>query len=147
VDDPLQANDEDLIKPKKAIAEPHDHNLVTKLRTHLSSNRLSCNRLSEYMSLAELAIMQVISNVEDKRTFSTLSLIKSKFQNRPSKHLNTIIHMYAQQFYTLEISTFHDAIIDWEKPIRFEWVHMSRVTPGTQLPYYMALIIITYNGF
>lgn len=67
------------------------------------------------MSLAKLAIVQVISNIEDERTFSTLSLIKSKFQNWPLEHLNTIIHMYAQQFYSLETFSFHDAIIDWRE--------------------------------
>jgi hypothetical protein len=65
------------------------------------------------MKLIELAIVQVIGNVEDERTLSTLSLIKSKLWNQLVGHLNIAIHMFPQDFFTKETFPFHRAIADW----------------------------------
>jgi hypothetical protein len=46
--------------------------------------------------------MQVIGLVEDGRTFSILSFMKSKLKNPSNKHLHTTIGMYSQTFYILD---------------------------------------------
>jgi hypothetical protein len=42
--------------------------------------------------------MQVLDLVEDERTFSTLSFIKSKLKNQFNKHLHIVVGMYSQTF-------------------------------------------------
>jgi hypothetical protein len=64
------------------------------------------------MKLIQLAIVQVIGNVEDEKTFSTLSFMKSNLWNHLAWHLNIVIHMFAQDFFTKETFPFHHAIID-----------------------------------
>jgi hypothetical protein len=65
------------------------------------------------MKLIELAIVQVINNVEDERTFSTLSFMKSKLKNCLVGHLNITICMFTHDFFTKEIFPFHCAITNW----------------------------------
>jgi hypothetical protein len=65
------------------------------------------------MKFIELAIIQVISNVEDEKTLFTLSFIKSKLRNCLVGHLNIAIHMFPQDFFTKETFPFHHAITYW----------------------------------
>jgi hypothetical protein len=64
------------------------------------------------MKLIKLAIIQGISNLEDEKTFSTLSFMKSKLWNHLAWHLNIAICMFAQDFFAKETFTFHRAIKD-----------------------------------
>jgi hypothetical protein len=65
----------------KAMEKPKDENLVTKLWCQLATNSLLIVHLSEFMKLVELAIVQIIGNIEDERIFSTFTFMKSKFWN------------------------------------------------------------------
>jgi hypothetical protein len=65
------------------------------------------------MNLIELAIVQIITSVEDEKTFSTLSFVKSKLHNHLAGHLNITICMFAHDISTTETFPFHCAIIDW----------------------------------
>jgi hypothetical protein len=47
--------------------------------------------------------MQVIGIVEDKKCFSILTFMKSKFCSRLTTHLPFVVHMFAQHFYILYI--------------------------------------------
>jgi hypothetical protein len=58
------------------------------------------------MKLIELAIIQVIGNLEDEKTFSTLSFMKSKLWNHLAWHMNIAICMFAQDFFTKETFFF-----------------------------------------
>jgi len=51
------------------------------------------------MKLVELAIIQIIDNIEDERTFSILTFMKSKLWNQLVGHLNIIIRMFTQDFF------------------------------------------------
>ncbi len=53
------------------MAKPRDENLVIKLWHQLISNNLFIQRLFKFMQFVELAIVQVIGSLEDKKTFST----------------------------------------------------------------------------
>jgi hypothetical protein len=48
--------------------------------------------------------------MEDERTFSTLSFMKSKLKNRLISHLDLVICMFSQHFYTLENFPYDVAI-------------------------------------
>jgi hypothetical protein len=47
----------------------------------LASNAIVVDNLSKYLKLVELAIVMVLGNVEDERTFSTFNFMKLKFHN------------------------------------------------------------------
>jgi hypothetical protein len=65
------------------------------------------------MNLIELVIVQIISSVEDEKTFSTLFFVKSKLQNHLTGHLNIAICMFAHYFSTKETFPFHSANTYW----------------------------------
>jgi hypothetical protein len=48
--------------------------------------------------------------MEDERTFNTLNFMKSKLKNRLTSHLDLVIHMFYQHFYTLENLPYDVAI-------------------------------------
>jgi hypothetical protein len=55
-------------------------------------------------------MVQIISNVEDGRCFSTLAFMKSKLHNKFIIHLPIVVHMFAQQFYTFESLLYVECI-------------------------------------
>jgi len=57
------------------------------------TNNLLVVHLFEFMRLVELAIVQIIGNLEDENTF--LYFMKSKLRNQLATHLNITIHMFA----------------------------------------------------
>jgi hypothetical protein len=65
------------------------------------------------MKLVELAIVQVIGNIKDERTLSTLTFMKSKLQNSLAGHLNIVIHMFTQDFFTKDFFPFQAIITNW----------------------------------
>jgi hypothetical protein len=75
---------------------------TTKLWECLISNAIVVEKLSKFLKLVEIAIIMVFGNMEDERTFSMIRLIKSKFYNYLTTHLDLVVKMYAQQFYKLE---------------------------------------------
>jgi hypothetical protein len=97
-----------------AMALPMTENPMSQLWRKLSSNALISAKLSEFMKVAEIAHVQVLGSVEDERTFSSLSFLKSKLRNRLTTHLDLVVRMFAQDFYTLNNFPYQTAIIDWK---------------------------------
>jgi len=64
-----------------AMVKPKDKKLVTNSWHELATNNLLLICLFEFMKLVQLTIVQVIGSVGDERTFSTLTLTKSKLKN------------------------------------------------------------------
>jgi len=58
-------------------------------------------------------MVMVLGSVEDERCLSTLSFIKNKLRNRLVKHLDSILHMYAQIYLFLEIFPFSTIMKSW----------------------------------
>jgi hypothetical protein len=48
----------------------------------------------------------ILGRVEDKHCFSTLSLMKSKLQNRLSTHVDLVVTISTQEHYSLDIFLF-----------------------------------------
>lgn len=69
----------------------------------------------KYMKLAEIAMGQVISSIEDERCFSNLDIIKSKLHNWLTTHLDLVVWMFAQQFHMLENFSYPKAIAIWKE--------------------------------
>jgi hypothetical protein len=51
--------------------------------------------------------------MEDERIFSTLTFMKIRLHNRLCEHLDLVICMYVQPFYTIDTFTYLDAITTW----------------------------------
>jgi hypothetical protein len=52
----------------------------------------------EYIKLVELAIVQVISSIEDEQCFFRLTFMKFKLRNQLTMHLELNIWMFNQKF-------------------------------------------------
>jgi hypothetical protein len=55
-------------------------------------------------------IMMVLGNVEDECTFSNLVFMKLKLRNQLTTHLDLVVKMYGQTFYTLDTFPFYPTI-------------------------------------
>jgi hypothetical protein len=83
------------MKAPKAMAEPVDTNLVTKLWVTINTNALIIQWLNEYLKLVDITVVLVLGYVKDELTFSTLAFMKDKLHNKLGLHLDTIVHMFA----------------------------------------------------
>jgi hypothetical protein len=81
---------------------PLDYNHTTKLWGCLASNAIMGQKLLKYHRLVKLAIVIVLSNVEDEETFSMVNFMKYKFHNHLTIHLDLVAQMHAQEFYKPE---------------------------------------------
>jgi hypothetical protein len=81
-----------------------------------ASGILTC-RISEWFKLAEIAVVSVIGSVEDERTFSTLTWMKSKVRNRLNNNLDCTLRLHNQPFYTWANFPFSEAISHWESEL------------------------------
>jgi hypothetical protein len=57
----------------------------------------------------------VLGSVKDERTFSTITFIKSKLRNQPTTHLDFVVKMYAQEFFTLHNLLFYITMTKWNE--------------------------------
>ena len=83
-------------------------NLVTHMWRSVEANTYLQHSLSEYIKVAELAVVMVLGSVQDEKTFSTLTFIKNKLWNRLTTHLELKVGMKMQNFYTLEKKHLYD---------------------------------------
>jgi hypothetical protein len=63
---------------QRAMDQPMDVNSVSKLWNKLFRNALLCAQLSKFMNIAKLVVVQIMGSVEDEKTFSTLTFMKTK---------------------------------------------------------------------
>jgi hypothetical protein len=93
------------------MAKLRDENLMIKLWHQLTTNNLFIQHLSKFMQFGEPTIVQIICNVEDEGTFSTLTFMKSKLWNQLARHLDITIYMVAQKKFTKEMFLFQVVIL------------------------------------
>ncbi len=73
-----------------------------------SDNVLNTN--PQYVKLTKLAMVQIADNVKNENFFSMLVFMKSKLFNMFIAHLPLVMRMFAQQFYTLQISCMQNIL-------------------------------------
>lgn len=78
-----------------------------------TSNVLVLMKLYEFMKVVEIAHVQVLGTVEDERTFNSF-FIKSKLRNQLTTHLDLVVDMFAQDFYTFNIFPYQVEISYWK---------------------------------
>jgi len=59
------------------------------------------------LKLVELAIVMVLDNVEDEKTFSIFNFMKSKLHNHLTTHLSLMVRMHVYKFYKVETFLFY----------------------------------------
>jgi hypothetical protein len=90
-------------------------NPLTKLWRIIDASNMLRHGLSEYLTLAEIAIVLVLGSVEDERTFSTLSFMKDRVRNRLETHLPMVVTMHSQSFYDIDSFPYGLAYSEWKK--------------------------------
>jgi hypothetical protein len=92
-------------------------NPLTKLWRMIDGNTMLRYGLSEYLKLAEVAIVLVLGSVEDERTFSTLSFMKDKLHNQLQSHLPMVVTMHGQTFFDINNFLYDQAYQEWKRSI------------------------------
>ncbi len=72
------------------------------------------DQMLKYIKLTKVTIVQFFGLMEDERCFNTLNFMKSVLQNRLTTHVDLVICMIAQKFYTFENFPNHQAIEEWK---------------------------------
>ncbi len=81
--------------------EPSDVNPVTRMWLKIQSSPLLVLKLSEYIKVDEIIMLQVLGLVEDEKTFNNLPFMKSKLHNKLTTHLDLCVHLFTQIFYNV----------------------------------------------
>jgi hypothetical protein len=81
---------------------PFDLNPLTKFWRFLSSSRIFEHQILEYIKLVELLVVQFIGLVQDERCFPKLTFMKTKLRNQLIVHLEVVIQMFSQKFFTIK---------------------------------------------
>jgi hypothetical protein len=89
-----------------ALHPPFDCNLTTKMWAQLVTIVIVAHKLLKFLKLVEIAIVTVVGNVEDEKTFSIINFMKSTFFNCLATHLDLVVQMYVQKFSLLKILSF-----------------------------------------
>jgi hypothetical protein len=58
-------------------------------------------------------VVQNMGFVQDEKNVSILMFMNMKLQNWLCEHLDLVVHMFAQLFYTINTFPYDDAIIIW----------------------------------
>jgi len=80
----------------------------------LTINQIICSKILERLKLVQLSMAMVLGSVEDERCFFNLSIIKNKLRNWLITHLDLVVWMYAQRFYTIITFMFTITIKSWD---------------------------------
>jgi hypothetical protein len=51
-------------------------------------------KLSKYIKVVEITMVQILGSIEDERTFSNLVFMKSKLHKKLTTHLNLCVRMF-----------------------------------------------------
>jgi hypothetical protein len=93
--------------------QPMDLNPIFRSWKKLTSNALLCAHLSKFMKVAKLVMVQIMGFVKNARTFSTLTFMKTRLQNKLYEDRDLVVCMFAQVIYNVDAFPYNDVIIVW----------------------------------
>jgi hypothetical protein len=76
------------------MQESSNVNPVTWMWLKIQFSPLLVLKLNEYIKVVEIIMVQVLGSIEDERTFSNLTFMKSKLTNRLTTHLDLCVRMF-----------------------------------------------------
>jgi hypothetical protein len=97
------------------MMKPFDLNPVTSMWRTIEENSYLRWSLSEFIKVAKIATVMVLGSVQDERTFSTVSFIKSKLRNRLTTHLPLVVGIKCQNFYNLQDFPYDAPFNSWHE--------------------------------
>ncbi len=65
--------------------------------------------------MVDIIVIQMLGLLEDEQTFFTFFFMKSKLRNRRNEHLNIVVGMYFQTFYSLNSFPYNACFEDWKE--------------------------------
>jgi len=89
-----------------AIGCPYIMNPMIWLRKSLAFSQMIAHKMLKYVKLVTITMVQMINFVEDTRCFNNLNSIKLKLRNQLTTHLELVVWMFVQQFYTLKFFSY-----------------------------------------
>ncbi len=92
---------------------PMDCNPCTKILITLSNNQLLSHRLFGWLKLIKLFVVIVMGSVEDEKCFSNMGLMKNNLRNILTTHLDSVVKMFAQKFFTFDTFSFAVVMNVW----------------------------------
>ena len=95
------------------MKKPFTTNPVTRMWLCIDGNSYLRHSLSEFLKVAELGIVMVMGSVQDERTFSTVSFMKTKVRNRLTTHLPIVVGMKTQNFFNINSFPYDAAYERW----------------------------------
>jgi len=96
-----------------AMVKPLNVNPLTWLWRTLSTSKVRACAFPKYFKLVEIAMVQVLGNVENECCFSSLAFCKSKLHNRLTTNLGLVVKMFSHKFYTLHNFSYAFAYEEW----------------------------------
>jgi hypothetical protein len=102
----------------KVMKKPIDINPVMRLWRSIDANSYLRHALSEWLILAEIAMVIVLGSVQDQSTFSIVSFMKNRLRNRLSTNLGLVVGFKSQRFYTLDTFPYDSAYESWHDEVK-----------------------------
>ncbi len=68
----------------------------------IHASQLLAHFFPKYLKLAKITMTHVLGSIEDKQCFSSISFLKKKLCNYLNPHLELVVAMYFQKFFTME---------------------------------------------
>lgn len=99
---------------KLIMQKPFDLNPLTKLWKTLSSSQILEHQSPKYIKLIELVVCAIYWFNRGWTIFSTFAFMKTKLKNQLIMHLELIIQMFNQKFFTTENFPFGTTIQSWK---------------------------------
>jgi hypothetical protein len=97
------------------MQEPSNVNLVTRMWLKIQFFPLLVLKLSEYIKVAEITMVQILGSIENERTFSNLAFMKSKLHNKLTTYFNLYVHMFTHNFYNVSKFPYYASIATWKE--------------------------------
>jgi hypothetical protein len=88
-------------------------NPFTRLSQVIHASQLLSNVFLKYLKVVKIAMVHVLGFVEDERCFNFVTFSKNKVWNRLNNHLELVVSMYAQKFFTLNNFPYEDTYEMW----------------------------------
>jgi hypothetical protein len=79
----------------------------------VDANSYFKHSLSEFIIIIEIAVVMVLGSMEDERSFSTVSFMKSKLRNRLTNNLGLVVAFKSQRFFDLGSFPYNTAYESW----------------------------------
>ncbi len=97
------------------MQKPSNVNMVIQMWLENQSSPLLVLKLNEYINIVEIVMVQVLGSIEDERTFSNLTFMKSKLCNKLTAHIDLCVCMFTYNFYNVSNFPYDAAIVAWKE--------------------------------